>query len=149
MSDKILSEVSAIMGGRPATEITRDIVGQYWPGSLTWEEIVSRVRSWSDGPITRDEAYEVIHVASLLGVFGHPEGSQFREEKIMYDPTEVYQKAKDLIESLQKVEQEAYVLSEMIARGPGGRENSLAITKIQEAQDWSKRAWEIREKLNQ
>lgn len=56
-------------------------VNKYWPGSLTWPEIVERVRSWSDGPITRDEAYEVMHVASLLGVFGFPEGSQFREEK--------------------------------------------------------------------
>lgn len=48
----------------------------YWPGSLTWPEIVERIRSWSDGPITRDEAYEVMHIASILGVFTRREEQQ-------------------------------------------------------------------------
>ena len=53
----------------------------YWPGSMTWQEITERIRAWSDGPISRDEAYEVAQISGMLGVFGFPEGSQFREEK--------------------------------------------------------------------
>lgn len=54
----------------------------YWPGSMSWAQIVERIRSWSDSPvISRDEAYDVAHVAGLLGVFGFPEGSIFQEER--------------------------------------------------------------------
>lgn len=52
---------------------------KYWPGSMTWEQITERIRSWSDGPITRDEAYEVMHIASVLGVFMRREEKQVSE----------------------------------------------------------------------
>lgn len=81
----------------------------YWPGSMSQDEIVKRIRSWSDGPISRDEAYEVIQVASLLGVFGFPEGSQFQEEKQVREETEIADEKivrleQALAETLQRLE---------------------------------------------
>lgn len=59
-------------------------VEKYWPGSMTWDEIVERVRSWSNGPITRDEAYEVMHIAGLLDVFGSREEKKQVDEPICW-----------------------------------------------------------------
>lgn len=81
MSDKIIEEALSIMGDRPCKEIIDTTVEKYWPGSLTWPEIVERIRSWSDGPITRDEAYEVMQVASVLGVFMRREEKQVSEQE--------------------------------------------------------------------
>lgn len=81
MTDKMLSGVASIMGDRPSEEIIRTTVEKYWPGSMTWEEIVAQVRALPDDRFGHEEIAVTMHLAGILGVFGFPEGSEFREEK--------------------------------------------------------------------
>lgn len=57
-----------------------------WPGTLSWDEIVATIRSWSDGPISRDEAYEVAQIAGLLGLFGFPKEEQTSGHQVQAVP---------------------------------------------------------------
>jgi hypothetical protein len=58
-------------------------VEKYWPGPLTWEDIVAAVRDLPEY-ITDEDIGTVAFLAGLLGVFGFPEGSEYqvkREER--------------------------------------------------------------------
>lgn len=51
----------------------------YPPGSLTWNEIVAAICALPEH-ITGDDVGTVATLAGILGVFGFPEGSTFREK---------------------------------------------------------------------
>lgn len=48
----------------------------YWPGSMTWDEIVALVRALPER-IEPEDVATVATIAGILGVFGFPEGSKF------------------------------------------------------------------------
>jgi hypothetical protein len=54
-------------------------VEKYWPGPLTWDDIVAAARALPDR-ITEEDIGTVAFLAGLLGVFGFPEDDDFEEE---------------------------------------------------------------------
>lgn len=83
--------------------------------------------------------------AAQAQLLSKEEERAYAEHKAVLSPTPeaIYRQVEKTQDRIDGANRYAGYAAEMIARGPGGREVALAITKLQEAESWIWRAQEI------